>query len=670
MERPTNRLIHSRSLYLRQQAFNPVDWYEWGEEALQRARNENKPMLVSIGYSSCHWCHVMERECFEDHSIAQVMNTYFICIKVDREERPDIDQVYMDAVQAMGLQGGWPLNVFLTPDGQPFFGGTYFPPRQWMQILKGIAHAWENSKDEVLQSAAQLTEFLKRSPLGDATAPTKELPPVKPDHTFQLLEKKVDNQLGGLAKAPKFIMPSVWLWLMRYHYLTHNPAALRHLTFSLHHIAAGGIYDHVGGGFARYATDEAWRIPHFEKMLYDNAQLLQMYSEAWTITRQERFRQTALGIITWLNCEMSHPAGGFYTAIDADSEGEEGKFYTWTMDEWKEALGSEAGKWADFYHVTEAGNWEEGRNILYRKPYVDDPPELQAINARLLNHRDQRPRPVCDTKMVTAWNALTISALTHAFRAFGDEALHQRAVQAMHFLLSHLSDGTKLFRSYAGESLPLEGFLDDYACVIQACIDLHQITLEEHWLERAALFTEKVLRDFSDEGEPFFYYTASTAETLIVRKKELFDNVIPSSNSIMAENLLVLGRLLDRTEWLNRAHAMLSALQEVIQNEPVYMSNWGKVLLRTAAPACEVVISGAGEKDLLKELQQAYHPFVLFARASASGLIPLAAEKSHPHDDASHIFVCINNTCFPPVVDPEEALSLIGRMHQLQLQKK
>lgn len=654
MNRKPNRLIHSASLYLRQHAYNPVDWYEWGEEALGRAQAENKPVIVSIGYSSCHWCHVMERECFEHPELAAMMNWHFICIKVDREERPDIDQVYMDAIQAMGLSGGWPLNVFLTPDQKPFYGGTYFPPRLWKQVLNGIAEAWQNRRDEIEQSAAQLTQHLRK----DFSSSLHQTSAYHASQAWEKLKSKIDMRFGGLAKAPKFIIPSVWRWLLCYHYLTHDSEPLKQVSFTLHQIAAGGIYDHIGGGFARYSVDEKWFAPHFEKMLYDNAQLIALYSEAWMVTRDDRFREVVYETIDWLNREMSNPQGGFYSAIDADSEGEEGKFYTWTYSDFCNALGNEADKWASFFHVLPEGNWEEGRNILYRKPGEKNPADYERIRHNLLTYRNRRVRPVCDKKLLTAWNAMTLSALATAYKAFGEKSFYETAVGGMHFLRSRLYDGKRLMRSWNEGPSAVEGFLDDYACTIRACIDLHQISLNEDYLRWAQQLTDKVLNDFSDAVEPFFFYTSAHAEQLIARKKEIFDNVIPASNSIMAENLLILGRLLDRQDYASRARTMLEAAAAFIQEEPVYMSNWGLALLRLKAVPCEAVLDDAEPGQTLQQLNQAFHPFVLYARSSESGVIPLAQGKRSQQKPA--IFICPGNSCLAPVYEVQKAMALLA----------
>ncbi|HET9486673.1 MAG TPA: thioredoxin domain-containing protein, partial [Chryseosolibacter sp.] len=391
--RKANRLIHSTSPYLLQHAYNPVDWFEWGDEALEKAKRENKPILVSIGYSSCHWCHVMEREVFEKEELASIMNEYLVCIKIDREERPDIDHIYMEAVQAMGINGGWPLNVFLTPDQKPFYGGTYFPAEQWVQVIKGISNAYVNRREEVEATATELTNLLADQ---DATRYKKD--PVSTELKNDLesiygkLQPAFDKTWGGLEKAPKFIMPSVWRWLLRYYHITRNEEALHHLTFTLKKIARGGIYDQIGGGFSRYSVDRFWFVPHFEKMLYDNAQLMTLYAEAYSLTKEDEFKTVMRETFEWLQTEMMDGQGGFYSALDADSEGEEGKFYIWTAAGLREALGDEANLIIDYYSVKEEGNWEPQKNILMRVQNEEDFLKKHQLSAEIWKEKLQRAK--------------------------------------------------------------------------------------------------------------------------------------------------------------------------------------------------------------------------------------------------------------------------------------
>lgn len=667
-----NRLIHSTSPYLLQHAYNPVDWFEWGEEALTKARNENKPILVSIGYSSCHWCHVMEREVFEKENIAQVMNEHLVCIKVDREERPDIDTIYMEAVQAMGINGGWPLNVFLTPDQKPFYGGTYFPPDQWVQVIGGVHKAFTERRGEVDDSANELAKLLADQDTShykkayEFTELATDL-----DKMFAKLASAFDKTWGGLDKAPKFVMPSVWLWLLRYYHVTKNEEALNQLTITLRRIAWGGIYDQIGGGFARYSVDSYWFIPHFEKMLYDNAQLMSLYSEAYALTKEELFKTVVVETFEWLQAEMTHPQGGFYSALDADSEGEEGKFYIWKKEEIKEILKEDAELFFDFYNVKDEGNWEHGNNVFiqtqseeafikkHNLTEVTWREKLRGFKDQLLAVRDKRIRPGLDDKIITSWNAMMVCGLLDAYKYIGDERFLNAALKNMKFIESELTEGSVVYRSYKGKRSVTTAFLDDYAYLIQACTKLYQVTFDEYWLRRAELFATFTIDKFLDEDDGFFYYTNKDNEALIARRKELFDNVIPASNSVMAQNLYHLGSLLDKEHWQQQAEAMTTPLSHIIISEPNYMSNWGIAYLEMKKGLAEVVLVGENSMTLKKEIFRNYQPFVLTLGTKTQSELPLVEGKTAV-DNKSTIYVCFKKTCQRPVFSSEEALEQIN----------
>ncbi|MFZ6010578.1 MAG: thioredoxin domain-containing protein [Bacteroidota bacterium] len=666
--RKANRLIHATSPYLLQHAYNPVDWYEWGEEALTKAQQENKPILVSIGYSSCHWCHVMEREVFEKEDMAALMNEFLVCIKVDREERPDIDQIYMEAIQAMGNHGGWPLNVFLTPDQKPFYGGTYFPPPQWAQVVQGINRAFIEKRKEIEESADALTKHLatqdthrfKQAP--QATELQHDL-----DAIYGKLAASFDKTWGGLDKAPKFIMPSVWLWLLRYFRITKNQEAFDQITLTLKKIAMGGIYDQIGGGFARYSVDSYWFAPHFEKMLYDNAQLMSLYSEAYTLTRDEEFKNIVLDTFEWLQCEMTHVNGGFYSALDADSEGMEGKFYLWKKAEIDEILKEDADVISSYYGIKEDGNWEHGYNILMRgepdntflKKFNLDvaawSEKLRAAKDKLLAVRDKRIKPALDDKVITAWNAMMITGLTDAHKATGDNRFLKAALKNAQFLENELIEGTTLYRSFKNARSHTKGFLDDYAYVIQAYIKLYQVTFDEYWTSRAELFMNHTLGNFFDATDNFFHYISKDGEKLIASKKELFDNVIPASNSVMAQNLLHLGTLLDREDWKNTAESMTLSLQHLIVAEPNYMSNWAIVYTEIKRGLAEVVFAGDDIHELSLQFHQSYQPFALTMGTSGKSNLPLLEGKGKIQD-RSTIYVCYHKSCQAPVHHVQEAI--------------
>lgn len=666
-----NRLINAASPYLLQHAYNPVDWFEWGEEALMKAREENKPILVSIGYSSCHWCHVMEREVFEKEDIAAVMNEHLVCIKVDREERPDIDQIYMDAVQAMGIHGGWPLNVFLTPDQKPFYGGTYFPPDQWTQVVGGVNNAFVNRREEVETSATELADALSRQ---DASHFKKDPVPGELRNEIEAmngkLESSFDKAWGGLAKAPKFIMPSLWRWLLRYFHLTGNDGALKHVTFTLQKILMGGIYDQVGGGFSRYSVDQYWFVPHFEKMLYDNAQLLTLYAEAYSLTKEDGFKTVLLETFEWLQTEMMDGHGGFYSALDADSEGEEGKFYIWEAKELKDVLGADAGPILDYYSIKEEGNWEQNKNVLMRVQMEKDflskhgltaeawKQKLQGAKDKLLAVRDKRVKPGLDDKVITSWNAMTVIGLVDAYRALGDARFLKAALRNMQFLENELMEGLTLFRSYKDKRSHVKGFLDDYAYVIQACISLYQVTFDEYWLNRAKALMEHTLENFYDAGDGFFRYASQDAEKLIATRKEIFDNVIPASNSVIAQDLFHLGILCDEERWKSMARDMTFSLSHLITSEPNYMSNWGIVYTEMKKGMAEVAFVGEGAIEACAELHQNFRPFVLSMGTESQSELPLLQGKTSA-DDRLTIFVCYDKTCQRPVHTVREAVEQI-----------
>ncbi|MCK6618131.1 MAG: thioredoxin domain-containing protein [Cyclobacteriaceae bacterium] len=653
-----NRLIQSTSPYLLQHAYNPVDWYEWGNDALTKARQEDKPILVSIGYSSCHWCHVMEHECFENADIAALMNEFFVCIKVDREERPDIDQVYMEAVQAMGINGGWPLNVFLTPDQKPFYGGTYFPPPTWAQVLTNIHKAYQSRKNEVIHTADELTRLLAESDVSKFKKQTEQAFNESLQQIYRHLEVKFDKQEGGLEKAPKFIMPSIWLWLLRYHYLTKNPQALSQINLTLKRIFYGGIYDQLGGGFARYSVDGRWFVPHFEKMLYDNTQLISLYSEAYQVTGDQEYKQAVYATVNWLKREMTHPLGGFYSALDADSEGIEGKFYTWTFQEVLDILGDVAGEVCRHFNITPKGNWEHGTNILYRNAGESPPSEnLDRYKEKLLQHRNHRIRPGLDNKILSGWNAMAVSALVDAYHAFADNAFLEYAQNAIRFIENTLIENDTLYRSWNKKRSATEGFLEDYSFLIQAYLKLYEAGFDEGWLEKANRFATKVITDFYDQADGFFFYTSKNAEQLVARKKELFDNVIPASNSVMAQNLLWLGKLLDREDWLAIGKNMVDGMHELILNEPNYMSNWAMAWLWANKEIAEIAF--VGEEHLLykNEFRKHFHPVSLVTGTAVSSRLPLLQGKEAVNKTT--VYVCYNKTCKQPVHSVKEA---IGQM--------
>lgn len=666
-----NRLLHESSPYLLQHAHNPVDWYPWGPEALQRAQQEQKPILVSIGYAACHWCHVMERESFESEQIAKAMNTYFVCIKVDREERPDVDQVYMDAVQAMGLRGGWPLNVFLTPEAKPFYGGTYFPPQNWEQLLQSIGQAYQGSqRNELEASAEQFAHVLRASDLEKYSIP--QATTGLSDEQFKLLvynlSTQFDREKGGMNRAPKFPMPGVWRFLLHTYALTDSQAIRNQVLLTLREMAWGGIYDQVGGGFARYSVDTEWLVPHFEKMLYDNGQLVSLYAEAYQVTQDPLLREVVYATIEFVQRELLSPEGGFYSSLDADSEGEEGKFYVWTREELQAVLGDEEPLASAYWNCTAVGNWEHGTNILHRRQSDEDfaathelePALVRTMVAswqqKLLQARAQRPRPGLDDKLLTGWNALMLQGLLDAYRAFVDPTFLTLALQNAHFLQQHLRCGLGLYRTYKNGRATISGFLEDYALVIRAYTSLYEATFDEAWLREAEALTDYTLTHFFDQQEELFFYTDDSGEALIARKKELFDNVIPASNSVMAHNLHRLGLHVENSRYTELAAAMLRRVQELVVKEPQHLTNWADLYATLLRPTAEIALVGPNAEALRQELSQHYLPNAVLAGTTHASSLPLLQHRPAVNH-LTTIYVCFNRTCQRPVHTVAEALA-------------
>jgi len=561
-EKYTNSLINETSPYLLQHAHNPVNWYPWGDEALAKAKAEDKLLLISIGYSACHWCHVMEHESFENEEIAKLMNELFVCVKVDREERPDVDQVYMDAVQLITGRGGWPLNCFALPDGRPFYGGTYFPSDNWVQVLKAISSAYITEKDKVLKSAEQVSEGVRTSGLIEEKANNTSYSMKDLDVSVNAWKSSFDKENGGENRAPKFPIPISLEFLLNYYFYSKDVVVLDHFTLSLDKMAEGGIYDQVGGGFARYSVDQYWKVPHFEKMLYDNAQLLSLYAKAYRLTKKPLYKRVIQETIGFVERELFQGEGGFYSALDADSEGVEGKFYVWEKEEVDRVLGDNSSIFSEYYEVLKNANWEEG-NILHIKKDKSDLLEkynieeeefdhlLKESKDKLLKVRAKRIRPGLDDKFLTSWNALLIKGYLESYKAIGDEAYLEKANQIADFIVERMSkSGVQLFRTYKNGDSRINAFLDDYSFTIEAFIALYQVSFDETWLQRANTMTAYVIENFYDDKSGMFFYTSVKDAELIARKMEVMDNVIPSSNASMAESLYLLGNILGKPEYV------------------------------------------------------------------------------------------------------------------------
>ena len=661
-----NRLARESSPYLLQHARNPVDWFPWGAAALEKARAENKLMLISIGYSSCHWCHVMERECFEDAAIAGRMNEQYVCVKVDREERPDLDHVYMTAVQLMTGRGGWPLNCFTLPDGRPVYGGTYFPPAQWSRVLADLHRTWMEDPERVMRQATQL----QRGVASNMLAPQE---PVPLSESRRALERMVENwrprfdqQHGGPDKAPKFPMPNNYRFLLRQAALTGDDALMQHVELTLDRMAMGGIFDWVGGGFARYSTDVLWKVPHFEKMLYDNAQLISLYSQAYQALKKPLYEETARKTIGFIEREMSSAEGAFFSALDADSEGDEGRYYVWTETELREALGEDADLAHAYFDIGGQALWEHGRNILRRGmpdaefarafgiTHEELLVRLERVREALTRARDSRVRPGLDDKAITGWNALMITALCDAHEVFGEDRWLATAVRATEHLLARCRrpDGG-LNRSWKQGASTINAYLDDYAFTIEALLALYGITFEERWIEEASALAEHAIRHFRDDRTGFFQYTSDLDPPLIARPMETEDNVIPASNSAMARALFTLGTLLDDERLRGMAATMLQAMLPRMAEHPMAFSNWGQLAQAMAWPLHEIAITGPDALALRKGFAPHHLPNRLFLGTIGRSQLPLLRDKALP---GSMIFVCVEKSCQLPVPTVQEAL--------------
>lgn len=664
-----NKLINASSPYLLQHAHNPVEWYEWGEEALEKARRENKLLLVSIGYSACHWCHVMERESFELDEVAELMNAHYVCIKVDREERPDIDQIYMLAIQLMTGSGGWPLNCICLPDQRPIYGGTYFPKNDWMNILENVAALWASEPAKALQYAERLTEGIVSAERIVPNVFREAFDAAQLEAIVMPWLETFDLEEGGYSRAPKFPLPNNWLFMLRYSKLSGNTETLKAALLTLDKMAFGGIYDQLGGGFARYSVDEHWHVPHFEKMLYDNGQLLSLYAEAFQLTKDENYRVIIQETADWIAREMTSPEGLFYSALDADSEGIEGKFYVWDKDEIDAVLGEDAALINSYYQVTDAGNWEEEETNILMKKHGDAVfasahglrPEawqgiLQRSKRKLLEKRSNRLRPGLDDKCLTAWNAMAIKGLAEAAVICGTPAWLEMATTAASFILEQMkTPAGGLYRNFKNGKASIHAFLDDYAFFIDALIGLYQADFNEAWLYEARQLSDYVIEHFTDPETSMFFYTPNSGEALIARKHELMDNVIPASNSVMAQNLQRFGLYFDQDNYSERSTAMLLAILPQMKTYGSAYSNWAIQLLNEVYGITEVAITGKNQSSALEELSSIYLPNKIIL-AGTNATLPLLRNKESIE---TKIYICRNKACQLPVSTVEEALKLI-----------
>ncbi len=673
----TNALIHETSPYLLQHAHNPVNWEGWHTKTLDKAKSENKLLLISVGYSACHWCHVMEHESFEDSIVAQTMNTHFMPIKVDREERPDVDQVYMDAVQLMTGNGGWPLNVIALPDGRPVWGGTYFPKEQWVSVLEKIADVYEKHPEKLIAQADNIENGIKSTAIIETNTGAPSFNASTITTAISNWTTQFDKTLGGPNRAPKFMMPNNYHFMLRYAQQTNDNALLDYVNLTLTQMAYGGIYDHVGGGFSRYSVDKKWHVPHFEKMLYDNAQLVSLYADAYLYTKNKLYKTVVEETLQFIATDMTTAEGAFYASFDADSETpqgelEEGAFYVWTKAELKALLKSDFEYFAAYYNINSYGLWEHEHYVLIRndndatilKRFNITPQELEtkkaAWKALLLKHRNQRPKPRLDDKALTAWNGLMLKAYVDAYRVFQNDAYLSAALKNANFINTKLQrpDGGLNHTYKAGES-KINAYLEDYATVIDAYIALYEVTLDTKWLQTAKDLADYTFTHFYDTTSKLFFFTSNTDAALVSRKIIYYDNVIPSSNSIMAKNLFKLAHYFDDKTFENTAATMLHTVQKDSATYPSAYSNWLDLMLNYTRPFYEIAVVGKAAKQNIAALQKQYIPNKLIAGSTSENIMPLLANRYDP--TATLIYVCVNKACKLPVKDVNKAFTLLEK---------
>jgi uncharacterized protein YyaL (SSP411 family) len=678
----SNRLIYETSPYLLQHAYNPVDWYPWCEEAFEKAKRENKPILLSIGYSACHWCHVMEHESFENEKIAGLMNELFVSVKVDREERPDLDEIYMNAVQMLTGRGGWPMTVFLTPEGKPFYGGTYFPPddRQGMpafpRILQGVSEAYRERPEDVEKSVSQILVALQR--MSESHETTKDLSKSIVAGGAEKVARAYDADHGGVGQAPKFPNAGVYELFLRHYRASKSERFLDMVVQTLTKMAQGGIYDHLGGGFHRYSVDAKWLVPHFEKMLYDNAQLVRIYAHAYTVTREPLFRSVVEQTVDYLLREMLHPEGGFYSTQDADSEGEEGRFFVWTEEEINRVIGEEDGRiFCRMYDVGEPGNFE-GKSILHpiltidqaSKLFRKEPVEITTLiggaRQKLFAEREKRVKPFRDEKIITAWNGLLLSGLSEAIKISENSAWIEAAQRTVEFVFNKMFRDGFLLHTYKDGQAKLLGYLDDYAFIAVGLLDLYESLFDRTYLSRAIQLTDVMLREFGDERNGGFFYTGKSHEQLISRAKPIFDASIPSANAIATQLLLRLHHFTGDERYRVLAEGILRSYYDAMESQPFGFAHMLCALDFYLQGCKEIVIVGdpteSGVKELIAQVSSTYLPnksIQLVTPGTPLGDISTLLQGKSQIDSKPTVYVCENFTCSPPVTSPKELKALL-----------
>ena len=669
-----NNLKNETSPYLLQHVENPVNWNPWDKKYLDKAKKENKLVIISIGYASCHWCHVMERESFQDSTVAKLMNDKFISIKVDREERPDIDQVYMNAIQLITGSGGWPLNVITLPDGRPIWGGTYFSKGQWISALKQISEIYETEPEKFISYAKRVQEGINT--LNDVVMQTDSFENIDIDKYSKLLLKNIDEEFGGFNGAPKFMMPNNLNFLLRYSVQEKQEKSKDKILSTLDKMAYGGIFDHVEGGFSRYSVDERWHIPHFEKMLYDNGQLMSLYSVGYKISDKDLYKDVVYKIHEYIDSEMKDISGGYYSSLDADSKLDdgtyaEGEYYSWEKEELERIIGENFDLFSEYYNVNDNGFWEEENKYVLIRSISDiefinknklDSATFQKIKSewiyKLKLAKIDKKKPSLDYKIITSWNGLMISGYVDAYKSFNDEIFKNEAINAGEFIFKNLikKDGG-LHHNFVNGKSKINGYLEDYATVIQASLDLYEVTLNQKWIERALNLSEYVLSNFSGVESELFYFTSSQDEDLISRSVEFRDNVIPSSNSIMAKNLFRLYHYFDKQEYYEKAQNMSLSVTAEFETYPSGYTNWFDLIYNFKSNYYEIAVVGENSIKQVEEINKKYIPNKLIIGSKSENNLPLL--KNRYVEGKTLIYVCVNKACKMPTEDLDEALSLV-----------
>ena len=666
----TNSLVNETSPYLLQHAHNPVNWHPWNEETLAKAKKEDKLLLISIGYSACHWCHVMEHESFEDSAVAKVMNDNFICIKVDREERPDIDQIYMTAVQLMNNRGGWPLNCIALPNGQPFWGGTYFRKDDWKKQILQMANIYKTDKNRVIEFAGRLTKGIQQTENIVENTDEIEFKWKDLDNMVSPWSEKFDNTEGGTNGAPKFPMPNAYNFLLKYGHLSNNPEVSEHVELTLDKMAFGGIYDQIGGGFARYSVDKYWKAPHFEKMLYDNGQLVSLYSEAYLKHQKPLYKEVVFETLEFIERELMAENGAFYSALDADSEGEEGKFYVWNEQELKSLIIEDFSIFKDYYNINGKGLWEYGNYILLRKEKKERIAKKHTISISdleskiknwkkvLMGARDKRIRPGLDDKSLTSWNSLMLKGYIDAYMTFGVKHHLDIALKNGNFIVNtQMSEDGKLLHSYKDGRSTINAYLEDYSITISAFIRLYEATFDTKWITYSEKLTEYAIAHFYDKKSGMFFFTSDLDPELVARKMEINDNVIPASNSVMSNSLFDLGTILGIDNYKEISIKMLNNVKPVMDSYASGYANYATLMLKQVSPYYEIAIVGEDAHDKTMEMNTRYNPNTLFIGSFKESNLELLEGKYM--EGTTMIYVCENKVCQLPTAEIKQALKQI-----------